>query len=362
MPTPRPGLRDIPPFVLGESTVPGVARVIQLASNENASTPSPKALAAYEAAASQLRRYPDGGAVALRRAIGARHGIDPERIVTGHGSEDLIWLLARCYAGPGDEVVVSQYGYSMLPHAARIAGATIVTAKARGVAPDVDALLAAVTPKTRILYLANPNNPTGACLPESEITRLHHGLPDAVLLMLDAAYAEYVTAADYEPGTRLATTADNVVMLRTFSKAYGLAGLRTGWLAGAADIVDILNRVRPPTNIAAPAQATALAALGDTAHLTAVVAANAATRMRFMQSATQLGLAPHPSEGNFVLVRFPTETGRDAASVYAALRARGILGRRMDPYGLADHLRFTIGTDEEMSLVLEALTDILASS
>jgi len=295
----------------------------------------------------------------LRRALGERHGLDPERIVTGQGSEDLIYLVARSYAGPGDEVVVSEFGYSMFPFAVRIAGATVVAAKAAGVAPDVDALLTAVTARCRILYLANPNNPTGACLPFGEIARLQRGLPETVLLVLDAAYAEYVTAADYEPGHRLAATASNVVVLRTFSKAYGLAGLRVGWLHGPADIVDVLNRVRPPTNIAAPAQATALAALADEAHLAAVVAANAATRRRFVQSLTQLGLAPAPSEANFVLVGFPAAP-RDAAAAFAFLRGRGILGRRMDPYGLAAHLRFTIGTDEEMSLVLEALADFLA--
>jgi histidinol-phosphate aminotransferase len=360
MPQPRPGLLDIPLFQLGESTVPGVARVIQLASNECAAAPSPLALSAYGATAERLRRYADGGAVRLREALGRRHGIDPERIVTGHGSEDLIGLVTRAYAGPGDEVLVSEYGYAMFPLAARVAGAAVVTAKARDLAPDVDALLAAVTPRTRLLFLANPNNPTGSCLPAAEIERLHRFLPEQVLLVLDAAYAEYVTRADYEPGLRLAATAPNVVMLRTFSKAYGLAGLRIGWLFGPRDIVDVLNRVRPPTNISAPAQAAAAAAVEDAAHIAAIVAANAATRTRFTQSAAQLGLVPAPSEGNFVLVRFPVEDRRNAAAAYAFLRARGILGRKMDPYGLPGYLRVTIGTDEEISLVLEGLADFLA--
>jgi histidinol-phosphate aminotransferase len=295
----------------------------------------------------------------LREAIGKRHGIDPARVMSGHGSEDLIGLVARSYAGPGDEVVVSQYGYAMFPLAARIAGATVVTAKARALAPDVDALLAAVTPRTRILYLANPNNPTGACLAAGEVERLQRGLPDSVLLVLDAAYAEYVAAGDYEPGLRLAGTTVNTIMLRTFSKAYGLAGLRVGWLYGPREIVDLLDRLRPPTNIAGSAQAAAAAAIGDTDHLAAIVAENAATRGRFAKSAAQLGLVPLPSEGNFVLVRFPAEERRNAAAAYAFLRSRGILGRRMDPYGLPQYLRFTMGGDAEISAVLEALADFV---
>ena len=360
MPQPRPGLSKIPPFQLGESAIPGIERPIVLASNECAAEPSPQAIAAYHAEAARLRRYPNAAATALREAIGRRHGIDPARIVTGHGSEDLIGLVARSYAGPGDEVVVSEHGYSMLPYAARIVGATVVTAKARDLGPDVDALLAAVTSRTRILYIANPNNPTGAYLPASEVARLQSGLPEAVLLMLDAAYAEYATAGDYEPGLGLAGSTPNTVMLRTFSKAYGLAGLRIGWLYGPAEITGILDRVRPPTNIAGAAQAAATAALGDSEHVAAVVAANAATRARFAQSAAQLGLVPAPSQGNFVLVRFPEETQRNAAAAYAFLRSRGILARRMDPYNLPGHLRFTMGTEAEISAVLEALADFLA--
>jgi histidinol-phosphate aminotransferase len=360
MPHPRPGLLDIPLFQLGESSVPGVARVIQLASNECAAAPSPLAIAAYQAQAPRLRRYADGSASRLREAIGRLHGIDPALVVTGHGSEDLIGLITRSYAGPGDEVLVSEYGYAMFPLAARIAGAAVVTAKARALASDINALLAAVTPRTRILFLANPNNPTGACLGAAEIERLHRSLPEEVLLVLDAAYAEYVTSGDYEPGLRLAATAPNVVMLRTFSKAYGLAGLRVGWLYAPRDIVDVLNRVRPPTNIAAPAQAAAAAAIADAAHVAGVVAANAATRARFINAALQLGLVPAPSEGNFVLVRFPSEERLNAAAAYAFLRACGILGRRMDPYGLPNHLRFTIGTDDEISSLLAALADFFA--
>jgi histidinol-phosphate aminotransferase len=360
VPQPRPGLLDIPPFQLGESSIPGIAQPIILASNECAAEPSPQAVAAYHAAAAQLRRYPNPSASALREAIGRRHNIDPARIVIGHGSEDLIGLVARSYAGPGDEVVVAEYGYAMLPLTARIAGATVVTAKARNLVPDVDALLAAVTSRARILYIANPNNPTGAYLSALEMDRLQRGLPEAVLLMVDAAYAEYVTAGDYEPGLRLAGSTQNTVMLRTFSKAYGLAGLRIGWLYGPADVIGVLDRLRPPTNIAGAAQAAAVAAADDAAHLGAVVAANAATRSRFARSAAQLGLFPAPSEGNFVLVRFPHEARHSATAAYAFLRSRGIIVRRMDPYGLPEYLRFTMGTPTEISAALETLADFLA--
>lgn len=295
IPEPRPALADIPPFQLGETAIPGFAQPVMLASNECATEPSPKAVAAYHAEAVRLRRYPNAAAATLREAIGRHHRIDPARIVTGHGSEELIGLLARTYCGPGDEVVVSQYGYAMMPLAARIAGAAVVTAKASELTPKIDALLAAVTVRTRIVYLANPNNPTGACLAADEVELLLRNLPQHVLLVLDAAYAEYVTATDYEPGLRLAGSTANTVMLRTFSKAYGLAGLRIGWLYGPADVAGVLDRVRPPTNIAGAAQAAALAALQDNAHLAAVVRANTATRTRFTQATHQLGLTPASS-------------------------------------------------------------------
>ena len=358
---PRPGLLDIPPYRLGESSVPGRRRVIQLASNECAAAPSPLAVKAYRAEARRLRRYPEGRADALCQAIARWHGLEPERIVCGNGSEELIGLLARAYAGPGDEVLTFQYGYLLFSVAARIAGATPVMVRARDLAFDGDALLAAVTPRTRLVFLANPNNPTGACLSKSEIERLWRGLPGHVLLVLDAAYAEYVTRADYEPGLQLAKSADNVVMLRTFSKVYGLASLRVGWTYGPSAVIALLHRIRPPSNVSGAAQAAASAAIEDQAHVRRVAAANARTRAAFAKAVATLGLMPQPSEGNFVLVRFPNSGTQDAATAYVFLKSRGILARRMDPYGIGDCLRFTIGNPEEMAVTVKALAAFLVA-
>lgn len=354
-PIPRPGILDLAPYALGESRVPGVARVIQLASNECAAEPSPLALAAYRDLATALRRYPEGSAATLRQALAARHGLDAARIVCGNGSEELISLLLRGYAGPGDEVLISQYGYLLFSVAAKAVGATPVLAPERELAADVDALLARIGPRTRVVMLANPNNPTGSCLSRAEIVRLHRGLRDDVLLVLDAAYAEYVMRVDYEAGAALVDAAENVVMLRTFSKAYGLASLRIGWAYGAAAIADVLDRIRGPTNVGGPAQAAAIAALGDQAHVARNRAHNGRWRGWFSAELATLGLRPHPSEGNFVLVRFPGEPSKGAAVAYDFLKTQGIIARPMAGYGLGDCLRFTIGTGEEMELTAAAL-------
>src|SRR5215813_4853215 len=220
---PRPGILDIAPYKGGDSKLPGQQRVIRLASNEGPLGPSPHAIRAYRELAEELHRYPDGGQEELRAAIAAQHGLPAEQIVCGAGSDELISLLVRAYAGPGDEVLHSAYGFLMYPIAAKGAGATPVTAPERDYTADVDALLARVTSRTRVVLLANPNNPTGSLLPAAEVRRLNVGLPEGVLLVIDAAYAEYVDTADYEDGAALAGASDNVVMLRTFSKIYGLA-------------------------------------------------------------------------------------------------------------------------------------------
>ena len=260
---PRPGILEITPYVGGEAKAPGVERPIRLASNENALGPSRKAMAAYNALAADIHRYPDGNAQELREALGRHHGIDPERIVCGAGSDELITLLLRCYAGPGDEVLYSRHGFLMYPINALAVGALPVAAAERDLTVDVDALLARVTERTRIVFIANPNNPTGTYLGAEEIARLHAGLPSSVLLAVDAAYAEFVNRNDYEPGIALVNRAENVVMLRTFSKIYALAGLRLGWAYCPAAIADLLNRLRGPFNVGAAAQAAGIAAIED---------------------------------------------------------------------------------------------------
>ena len=260
---PRPGILDITPYAGGEAKLAGVERPIRLASNESALGPSPKAIAAYRALAGEIHRYPDGNAQELREALGCCHGIDPGRIVCGAGSDELITLLLRCYAGPGDEVLYSRHGFLMYPINAMAVGATPIAAPEREQTTDVDAMLARVTERTRIVFIANPNNPTGTYLGVQEIARLQAGLPASVLLAIDAAYAEFVNRNDYEPGIALVNRAENVVMLRTFSKIYALGGLRLGWAYCPPAVADVLNRVRSPFNVSAAAQAAGVAAIED---------------------------------------------------------------------------------------------------
>jgi histidinol-phosphate aminotransferase len=355
MPIPRPAVLTTPAYPLPERTVPGSTGLIHLASNECASDPSPLAVQAYCDAAASLRVYPDAGAGVLREALAKHYDLDAERIVCGAGSEELIYLLAQAYCGPGDEVIIAQYGYLLFNVAARLAGAIPVFAIGSGLAPDVDAMAAVVTPRTRLLLLANPNNPTGHCLTRAAIEALRRNLPDDVLLVLDAAYAEYVTRDDYEAGFVLAARAPNVVVLRTFSKVYGLAGVRIGWAYAPAAVADVLHRVRPPANVSGPAQAAAAAALVDQAHVSRVVRENACERARFSRHLQQLGLNVTPSEGNFVLAQFRADLGQSAAAAYVHLKSRGIIARPMNAYGLNDCLRFTIGTPENMNAAVKAL-------
>ena len=355
----RPGILDIAPYVGGEAGLAGHKNVIRLASNENPLGPSPAAVEAYRSLATELHRYPDGGAQALRAAIGRRFGLDPERVVCGAGSDELIALIMRAYAGPGDEVLYSRHGFLMYPIAAMSVGATPVAAPETNLTADVDALLAAVTPRTRIVFVANPNNPTGSYLPAEEVVRLRQGLREDILLVIDAAYAEYVTRNDYDPGAALVDAGDNVVMTRTFSKIFGLAALRLGWAYCPASVADVIHRVRGPFNVAAPAQAAGVAALGDLAHVDQARLHNARWLVWFSQQVAALGLTAAPSVGNFVLVRFPSEPGRDADAAHAFLNARGIIPRKMGAYGLGDSLRITIGLESDMKAVVAALGDFV---
>ncbi|GIK98893.1 MAG: histidinol-phosphate aminotransferase [Alphaproteobacteria bacterium] len=355
----RPGILDIAPYVGGEAGLAGQKKVIRLASNENPLGPSPAAVEAYRGLATELHRYPDGGAQVLREAIGRRFGLDPARVVCGAGSDELIALLMRAYAGPGDEVLYSRHGFLMYPIAAMSVGATPVAAPETNLTADVDALLAAVTPRTRIVFLANPNNPTGSYLPGEEVARLRNGLREDILLVIDAAYAEYVTRNDYDSGAALVDAGDNVVMTRTFSKIFGLAALRLGWAYCPASVADVIHRVRGPFNVGAPAQAAGVAALGDLAHVDQARLHNARWLVWFSQQVAALGLTAAPSVGNFVLLRFPSDSGRNADAAHAFLNARGIIPRKMGAYGLGDSLRITIGLESDMKAVVAALGDFV---
>ena len=354
-PQPRPGILSIAPYVPGRGKLPGHERILKLASNEGALGPSPKAMEAFRKLATELHRYPDGDPYDLRHAIGRRHGLDPDRIVCGNGSDELIMLIARCYAGPGDEVLHSAHGFLMYPIFARVVGATPVAAPERDYTADIDAILARVTPHTRIVYLANPNNPTGTYLPRPEIARLRAKLADHILLVIDAAYAEYIGRNDYSTGAELVDAGgDNTIMLRTFSKIYGMAALRLGWGYVPAEIADVMNRVRNPFNVNAAAQVAGLAALGDVEFIARGKAHNDQWLPWLGKEIAALGLTVIPSVGNFVLVEF-AKAGKTATAASEALNARGITVRPVGAYGLPHHLRVTVGLEAENRAVVDGL-------
>jgi len=352
-PQPRPTILSIEPYVGGESKLPGVNRIIKLSSNEGAFGVPPGARAAMAEAAGEMHRYPDGGAAALRDAIGRRFGLDPACIVCGNGSDELIAHLILAYGGEGTELVMSAHGFLMYDLTGRYAGCRVIKVPERDLVADVDAMLAAVGPRTRLVFLANPNNPTGAMLPASEVARLRAGLPGDVLLVLDAAYAEYVTRPDYDPGTALVDAGTNTVMTRTFSKIFGMGGARLGWAYAPAPIADILNRVRGPFNVNAPAMAAGIAALAEPGWVERSVAHNTEWRGKLTDALRALGITVRPSEGNFILADFATPARAKAAD--EALRARGLIVRAMAAYGLPHCLRITIGTAEECGMVEDAL-------
>jgi histidinol-phosphate aminotransferase len=358
-PVPRPGILDIEAYVPGRSDAPGVDRVHKLSSNETPLGPSPMAIAAYHAAAESLAHYPDGGVVALRQAIGHAFGLDPARIVCGAGSDELLNLLAQAYLTPGDEAIFTTHAFLVYRNATLAAGGRPVVVPERAYTADADAILAAVTPRTRLIYLANPNNPTGTYLPFSEVRRLHAGLPPRVLLVLDAAYAEYVRRNDYEAGIELTAMGENVVMTRTFSKVYGLAALRIGWIYAPTAVIDALNRIRGPFNINGPAIAAGVAALGDAAHVERAVAHNARWLPWLTNEIQALGLTVTPSIANFILIHFPPERDKRAKDADAFLLKRGLVLRRLEAYQLPNALRLSVGTEEANRLVVAALGDFL---
>src|SRR5271157_716419 len=345
-PQPRPGVLEIEPYVPGKSSAPGVAKVFKLSSNETPLGPSPRAVAAYQAVAAHLEDYPDGAASALREAIGRAFGLDPSRIVCGAGSDDLLNLLARAYLADDDEAIYTTHGFLVFPITTLGTGAKPVVAAETNYTASVDAILAAVTKKTKIVFLANPNNPTGTYISFDEVKRLHRGLPPHVLLVLDAAYAEYVRRNDYESGIELVATSDNVVMTRTFSKIHGLAALRLGWMFGPAHVVAAVNRIRGPFNVNTPAIAAGIAAIEDHEHQERAREHNTRWLAWLSQEIGKLGLKVTPSAANFVLIHFPDAKGRTAKDADAFLSARALILRQLGPYKLPNALRMSVGTEE----------------
>jgi histidinol-phosphate aminotransferase len=372
-PVPKPGILDIELYVGGRSAVPGVAKVYKLSSNESPLGPSPAAVAALAAAAQKLELYPDGNSTQLRAAIGKANGLDPARIVVGgEGSGPLLTMLANAYLMPGDEAIFSAHAFLLYDIATRANSArpVIVAEKTTnsGIRIDVDAMLAAVTDKTKIVYLANPNNPTGSYLGRDAMKKLHAGLPANVLLVIDAAYGEFVDAPDYDIGLELAQAHDNVVMTRTFSKIHGLAALRLGWAFVPAAVANVLNRIRGPFPTSPLQQQAGAAAIADTAHVERAAAHNAQWRKWLTDEIRALGLRVDDSVANFVLVHFAPGGGaangknsaKDAKAADAFLISRGVILRGVGAYGLPDCLRLTVGTEEANRAAVTALRDFIA--
>jgi histidinol-phosphate aminotransferase len=354
-PTPRPGVLDITAYSPGKSTAAGGVKIHKLSSNESPLGPSRMAVAAFTKASEQLERYPDGSASALREALGTRYGLKAENIVCGSGSDELLSLIGQAYLKDGDEAIYSAHGFLVYPIVIKANGATAVIVPEKDLTTDVDAMLARVNSKTKVVFLANPNNPTGTYLGIDEVRRLRAELPSNVLLVLDAAYAEYVRRNDYEAGLELVATTENTVMTRTFSKIFGLAGLRIGWAYCPAAIADALNRIRGPFNLSAPSIAAGAAAMDDLAHIEASVRHNEQWLPWLTVEIEKLGLKVTPSVANFILIHFPEAPDKDAASCDAFLKQRGIILRRVAGYGLPGALRLTIGTEDENKKVRDAL-------
>ena len=358
-PVPKPGILDIAPYTPGKSGAGLTGRVFKLSANETPLGPSPKAIEAYKSAADHLEDYPEGTSRALRQAIGRTYGLDPDHIICGAGSDEILNLLAHTYLGPGDEAIHTTHGFLVYPIATMANGAVNVIASEKNFTADVDAILNAVTPRTKIVWLANPNNPTGTYVPFNEVKRLRAGLPSHVLLVIDAAYSEYVMRNDYEAGIEMVSTTDNTVMTRTFSKIHGLASLRVGWMYGPANIVDAVNRIRGPFNVSTPAMLAAVASLEDTAHQEISRVHTDKWRTWLTDEVGKLGLTVTPSAANFILIHFPQEAGKTADDADAFLTKRGLILRGLKNYKLPHALRMTIGTEEANRLVVAALAEFM---
>ncbi|MCA8884962.1 MAG: histidinol-phosphate transaminase [Rhodobacteraceae bacterium] len=352
---PQPGILDIALYQGGASSVAGVTKVTKLSSNENPFGPSPRAIAAAQATLGGLHRYPPIDHSPLCRAIADVNGLDADRIICGVGSDEIITFLCQAYAGPGDEVLYTEHGFSMYRISALAAGATPVVAPETDRTTDVDALLAACTDRTRLVFIANPNNPTGTMIDAAEVTRLAEGLPPQALLVLDGAYAEFV--GDFDGGAALVDARENVVMTRTFSKLYGLGGLRIGWGYGPRAIIDVLQRVRGPFNLSLMQLQAAEAAVRDVDYARFCRDENTRLRAYLTDALRGLGLAVDTPHGNFVLPRFASQAQAEACDLH--LQARGLIVRRVAGYGLPECLRITVGDEASCRAVVDGIAAFL---
>ena len=335
----------------------GIRDSVKLASNENPLGPGPLARAAYRAAAAELERYPDGGSFTLRHAIAEHHGLRPDQVTVGNGSNDVLDMIARAFLGPGRESVFSEHAFAVYPIATQAVGATARIAPAVDFGHELDAMAELVGPETRVVWIANPNNPTGTWLPAAPLRRFIAALPETCICVLDEAYVDYVEEPDYPNGVDWLADFPNLVVTRTFAKVHGLAALRVGYGLSHPDLADLLNRVRHPFNVNAPAQAAAVAALADHEHIARSVAHNRAEMARLVAGLRDLGLGYIPSVGNFVTVDFDQPAG----PVDRALLSAGVICRPVANYGLPNHLRVSIGLDQENTRLLETLEEVLRS-
>jgi histidinol-phosphate aminotransferase len=359
-PQPKPGILDIGHYVPGKSRIEGIAKPIKLSANENALGASPAARDAYLAAAADMHLYPEGRANLLRARLAETFDLEPGRLIFGCGSDELFTLACQTYLQPGDNIVQPAHGFAAWAIAAKACGAQVIDAPETALTVDVDAMLAAVNERTRIVFVANPANPTGTYLPDSEIRRLHAGLPPEVLFLLDGAYAEYARGLEgFDDGLGWARGQANVLVTRTFSKIYGLASLRVGWGYGDPDVVAAMDRIRLPFNVGRPAQAAAVAALSEPQFVDRSIAHVRRWLPQFSEAFTAWDLEPAPSATNFVTVGFPEHRGISAAECEAALAREGLIVRGLSNYGLPEHLRVTVGSDAENQAFLAAMGRII---
>lgn len=356
--TPQPGILDIAPYVGGASHVEGVSDVVKLSSNENPFGPSEATVEAFRRAGFELHRYPSTDHAALRAAIGAVHDLDPAQIICGVGSDEILHLLCQAYAGPGDEVIHTEHGFAIYRIGALAAGATPVEVPEKNRVTDVDAILAACTKRTKLVFIANPNNPTGTMIGADEVQRLADGIPETALLVLDGAYAEYVDG--FDGGAALVTGRDNVVMTRTFSKIYGLGGLRVGWGYAPAHVIDVLNRIRGPFNLSTPALAAAEAAVKDQAWVDKCRSDNTRLRAWLAEVLAGHGVQSDPSETNFILARFAD--AEEAAACNEYLKSQGLIVRPVASYNLPEYLRITVGDEASCRRVAHAIGQFMGGA
>ncbi|MES2905469.1 MAG: histidinol-phosphate transaminase [Pseudomonadota bacterium] len=357
-PHPRNAVLKVDPYLPGRAKVDNSQDIHKLSSNESPFGPSPLAIEAYHQASAKIGLYPNSDAAQVREAIARRFNIEADQIICGAGVEDILVLVSRVFLQEGDEAIYTEFGFNMYKIDIIASGATPVVPKEKNYVADVDAILAAVTPRTKVVFLANPNNPTGSYLPVQEIARLHKGLPDDCLFVLDEAYAEYVDGEEPQ-GIDMARKANNILVTRTFSKVYGLAGLRLGWAYGPADIINAMHRVRYIFNISVAAAAAAVAALNDTAHLEKTVQHTLKWRAWLTKEIQDLGLKVTPSQANFLLVHFPADESCNVKAADAYLMSKGYILRRLEPYGLNNAMRLTVGTEEENRTVVQLLRECM---